>query len=97
MFKTLKEKLGFIKKKAKDLDEEFTTGLGKKLTEDKIEDFLWDIEIALMEADVAVDVIEKIKDDIKKKLVGKKILQFFSCVHRYRSLLFEEIITLREK
>jgi len=73
MFKTLKEKLGFIKKRAKTLDEEFTTGIGKKLTEDKIEDFLWDIEIALMEADVAVDVIEKIKSDIKKELVGKKV------------------------
>lgn len=73
MFKTLKEKLGFIKKRAKTLDEEFTTGIGKKLTEDKIEDFLWDIEIALMEADVAVDVIEKIKNDIKKELVGKKV------------------------
>ncbi len=73
MFKALKEKLGFIKKKAKSLDEEFTTGIGKKLTEDKIEDFLWDVEIALMEADVAVDVIEKIKMDIKRELVGKKV------------------------
>jgi len=73
MFRTLKEKLGFIKKKAKTLDQEFTTGIGKKLTEDKIEDFLWDIEIALMEADVAVDVIEKIKEDIKRELVGKKV------------------------
>jgi len=73
MFRTLKEKLGFIKKKAKTLDQEFTTGIGKKITEDKIEDFLWDIEIALMEADVAVDVIEKIKEDIKRELVGKKV------------------------
>jgi fused signal recognition particle receptor len=73
MFRTLKEKLGFIKKKAKTLDQEFTTGIGKKITEDKIEDFLWDIEIALMEADVAVAVIEKIKEDIKRELVGKKV------------------------
>ena len=73
MFKALKEKLGFIRKKAKSLDEEFTTGIGKKITEERIEDFLWDIEIALMEADVAVDVIEKIKEDIKKELIGKKV------------------------
>lgn len=73
MFKALKEKLGFIKKKAESMDQEFTTGVGKKITEDKLEDFLWDIEVALMEADVAVDVIEKIKYDLKKALVGKKV------------------------
>ncbi len=73
MFRALKEKLGLIKKKAETMDEDFTSGLGKKITEDKIEDFLWDIEIALMEADVAVDVIEKIKKDLKRELVGKKV------------------------
>ncbi len=73
MFKALKEKLGFIKKKAETMDEDFTTGVGKKITEDKLEDFLWDIEVALMEADVAVEVIEKIKGDLKKALIGKKV------------------------
>ena len=73
MFRGLKEKLGFIRKKAQSMDEEFTSGLGKKITEEKIEDFLWDIEIALMEADVAVDVIEKIRGDLKRALVGKKV------------------------
>ena len=74
MFKLLKEKIKGIRKKAKeDLGEEFTGGVGKKIKEEKLEDFLWDLEIALMEADVAVDVIEKIKEDIKKDLVGKKV------------------------
>lgn len=73
MFRALKEKLGFIKRRAKGLEEDFTTGIGKKLNEEKLENFLWDLEIALMEADVAVDVIEKIKDDVKKELVGKKV------------------------
>ncbi len=73
MFKALREKLGFIKKKAQDLEGEFTTGIGKKISEEKVEDFLWDLEVALMEADVAVDVIEKIKEDVKKELVGKKV------------------------
>ncbi len=73
MFRALKEKLGLIKKKAEDMDKEFTSGLGKKLTEDKIDDFLWDLEIALIEADVAVDVIEKIKADLKAELIGKKV------------------------
>jgi len=74
MFRALKEKLGLIKKKAReDLGEEFTSGVGKKITEEKVDDFLWDLEVALIEADVAVDVIEKIKEDLKKELVGKKV------------------------
>ncbi len=74
MFKLLKEKLRSLRKKAsEDLGKEFTEGFGKKLKEEKIEDFLWELELALMEADVAVDVIEKIKKDVKKSLVGKKV------------------------
>ncbi len=74
MFKLLKEKIKGLRKKAKEeLGDEFTGGMGKKLKEEKLEDFLWELEIALMEADVAVDVIEKLKDDIKKELVGKKV------------------------
>ncbi len=74
MFKLLKEKLKGIRKKAtEELGEEFTSGMGKKIKEEKLDDFLWELEIALMEADVAVDVIEKLKADIKKELVGKKV------------------------
>ncbi len=74
MFKLLKEKLKSLRRKAsEDLGREFTEGLGKKLKEEKIEDFLWELELALMEADVAVDVIEKIKKDVKNSLVGKKV------------------------
>ncbi len=75
MFKLLKEKIKNLRKKAnEDLGEDFTTSsIGKKLKEEKIDDFLWDLEISLMGADVAVDVIEKLKEDIKKELVGKKV------------------------
>ena len=74
MFKLLREKLKSIRKKAnEELGEEFTQGVGKKIKEEKLNDFLWDLEMALMEGDVAVDVIEKLKEDIKKELVGKKV------------------------
>ncbi|NPA74504.1 MAG: signal recognition particle-docking protein FtsY [Euryarchaeota archaeon] len=74
MFKLLKEKIRNLKKKAnEELGNEFTSGMGKRLKEEKLDEFLWDLEIALMEADVAVDVIEKLKEDIKKELVGKKV------------------------
>ncbi len=74
MFKLLKEKIKGLRKKAnEELGEEFTGGMGKKIKEEKLEDFLWELELALMEADVAVEVIEKLKNDIKRALVGKKV------------------------
>ena len=44
----------------------------KKIKEDGLEDLLWDLEIALMEADVALPVVEEIKDGVKQNLLGKK-------------------------
>ena len=74
MFKLLKEKIKSLRKKAEDeLGGELTYGMGKKIKEEKLENFLWDFEIALMEADVAVSVVEKLKSDIKRELTGKKV------------------------
>jgi fused signal recognition particle receptor len=73
MFKTLKEKLGIFQRK---FDEEIKaekkkTGLGFR--EGKIEDILWALELILLESDVALPVIEKIKVQIKKELAAQKI------------------------
>lgn len=46
---------------------------GKRLKEKNIDNVLWDLELALMEADVALPVVEKIKEDVKNQLVEKKI------------------------
>ena len=40
-----------------------------KISEDKFQDLFWDIELALLESNVAVEVIEKIKDDVKMDIV----------------------------
>ncbi|MCD6477425.1 MAG: signal recognition particle-docking protein FtsY [Candidatus Aenigmarchaeota archaeon] len=45
----------------------------KKITEDDIKDVLWDLQISLLESDVALEVAEKISDDLKKALVGKEV------------------------
>ena len=45
----------------------------KTIKEDKVEEFLWDLEVALLESDVALPVIDEIKDNLKKELVGKKV------------------------
>ncbi|MBI3033283.1 signal recognition particle-docking protein FtsY [Candidatus Woesearchaeota archaeon] len=43
------------------------------LSEEKFEELFWELEVALMENNVAVEVIDKIKGDLKAVLVNKKI------------------------
>ncbi|MBW3019753.1 signal recognition particle-docking protein FtsY [Candidatus Woesearchaeota archaeon] len=56
----VKEKVGFFQKL-----------MSKKLDENKFEDLFWDLEVILLENNVSVEVIEKIKDDLKKSLVDQ--------------------------
>lgn len=74
MFKVLRDKLSVWKKKAaSELDEVISDDSGRKIKESKLDDFLWDLEMVLMEADVALPVIGEIKDRIKKNLIGKRV------------------------
>jgi fused signal recognition particle receptor len=43
-------------------------GPSRGISEDKLNDLLWDLEVGLLESDVAYTVIESIKNDIKKEL-----------------------------
>jgi len=45
----------------------------RSLSEDKFNELFWDLEVVLLENNVAVDVIDKIKDDLKAELVESKI------------------------
>ncbi len=45
----------------------------KELHEKDIEDILFELEISLLESDVATEVIDEIKSDLKEKLIGSKI------------------------
>lgn len=62
----IEEKKGFFSR----IKEAVTT---KKITEQQFEELFWDIEVALLENNVAVEVITKIKDDLKAALVEKPI------------------------
>jgi fused signal recognition particle receptor len=55
------EKKGFFTK----LSEKITT---IQLSDEKFEDLFWDLEIGLLENNVAVEVIEKIKEDLREEL-----------------------------
>ncbi len=45
----------------------------KTLSEAQFEELFWDLEVALLENNVAVEVIDKIKQDLKRQLVDVKV------------------------
>src|SRR3990170_7061078 len=75
MFKLLREKLlGWREKVASEVAPEAVVGeKGRKVREGKLEDVLADLEIALLEADVAHPVVQEILKDMKDELVGKRL------------------------
>ncbi|MFP4001155.1 MAG: signal recognition particle-docking protein FtsY [Thermoplasmata archaeon] len=78
MFDKLKDKLSGLTESSKqeieeEPDEAFVDGWGSKIKESKIEDILWDLKVSLLEADVALPVVEEIQERVKGDLVGKKI------------------------
>jgi len=50
----------------------------QRIKDKKLETLLWDLELALMESDVALDVVEEIKKYMKRELLGKKIKRRYS-------------------
>jgi len=59
-------KRGFFSK----LKETFTK---KTLSEEKFDELFWELEVALLENNVAVEVIEKLKADLKAELTSGKV------------------------
>ena len=45
----------------------------KELKEKDIDEILFQLEISLMESDVATEVIDSIKSDLKQKIIGSKV------------------------
>ncbi|NQV91629.1 signal recognition particle-docking protein FtsY [Candidatus Woesearchaeota archaeon] len=62
----VKEESGFFSRIKKSI----TT---KTISEEKYEDLFWNLEIVLLENNVSVEVIEKIKEDLKEELVNKPL------------------------
>lgn len=76
MFESLKKKLFGWKKKATELPEspEAIIGdSGRKISENMLDEILWDLEIDLLESDVALPVVEEIKKGVRDNLLGKKV------------------------
>ncbi len=60
------EKRGLLQRVIKRVEE-------KTLSEEELDEFLKDLNTALLENDVALEVAERICDDVKKSLVGKSV------------------------
>src|ERR1700746_2204042 len=45
----------------------------KELKEKDVDEVLFELEIALLESDVATEVIDSLKDDLKKQLIGSTV------------------------
>src|SRR3989441_293447 len=74
MFKSLRERLAGWKEKAEaEVTPEAIGDSGRKIKEDKLEEILYDLEIALLESDVAFPVEKEIVDRLAEDLRGKRI------------------------
>jgi len=79
-----KEKKQEVKKIEKEIEEPKIEKKGffgsikekistKKISQEQFEKIFWDLEVALLENNVAVEVIEKIKDDLTQEIVEKPL------------------------
>src|SRR5213594_3132951 len=75
MFERLKDKLrSWRQKAAQDVaPDEIVGETGRKVRERKLEDVLADLEVGLLEADVALPVVQAILATMREDLLGKRI------------------------
>ncbi|MEM4267328.1 MAG: signal recognition particle-docking protein FtsY [Candidatus Woesearchaeota archaeon] len=45
----------------------------RSISEEKFKEFFWELEVALLENNVAVEVVDKIREDLKSQLVNSKV------------------------
>jgi signal recognition particle subunit SRP54 len=69
------------------------TGKGR-LTEDAVRETLREVRIALLEADVALPVVQKFVADISEKAVGQEVLQSLTPGQALIKIVHEELIQL---
>jgi len=75
MFDSLKKILGLKKKDIEeDVKVEDVVGdSGKKIAEKDLDELLWELELVLLESDVALPIVEEIKASVRADLLGKRV------------------------
>lgn len=71
MFRTLRDRLAKASEEAAaEIDQDVKHG--RRVNEKRLEQVLWNLEVALLEADVALPVVEEIKAEMKARLLGAR-------------------------
>jgi fused signal recognition particle receptor len=73
MWAKLKERLGLAKPQKSGETSSFTEGIGLPIREKTLEEVLQEMEMTLLESDVALEVIEAIQAEVRAALRGKKL------------------------
>ena len=75
MFDSLKKLFGLSKKEIEPSVkvEEVVGDSGRKISEKDLDELLWELELVLLEADVALPIVEEIKASVKADLMGKRV------------------------
>lgn len=100
MFESLKKKIAAIRGKATELPTSAVDAVGdsgRKIAENDVDDLLWELELGLLEADVALPVIEDIKESVKASLIGKRVDKHFEIDQVVESSLREAIENVLKK
>lgn len=88
MFKKFRERLSGWEEKAQAEAASAPIGdSGRKIKEDKLEEILYDLEIALLESDVAFPVAKEIVDRMADQLAGRRIARDVSLDKGVEALL----------
>src|SRR5512145_1832033 len=85
MFESLSEKLELTFKKLR--------GQGK-ISEKNIDDALRDVRLALLEADVHVNVVKKFLDSVKARSLGQDVLQSLTPEQQFLKIVRDELVLL---
>ena len=89
----IKESIKEEEKEKKSLFERLKEKIvAKKISEEKFEKLFWDLEVVLMENNVAVEVIDKIKDGLKMDLVNVPIKNVKKTIEKSLRESLEEVL-----
>src|SRR5690606_22045678 len=69
------------------------TGVGK-LTEDNIRDTLKEVRMALLEADVALEVVKPFVDGVKESALGSEVIQSVDPGQAFVKIVNEHLISV---
>ena len=108
MFKALREKLlGASKQAEEELDPQLNLDYetfrpeeresGAVIRESHLENVLWEMELALLQSDVAMEALEEMKEIIKKRLVGLRVESRSEIVPTIEKALKASLVELLSK